>query len=128
MLRRTLLVAALLVGAGTSTLQAGQAGQCPGGVSSRFVVTGDVKKQQVFDLDQLTRNYVPAQENVTYFAAGSVVTESFCRATNRMRGRIASWENVTQEAAVASSKCSCCLMLSARKCQPLLSELKLLLL
>jgi hypothetical protein len=77
MLTRTLLVAALLVGAGGSTLQAGQAGQCPGGVSSRFVVTGDVKKQQGFDLDQLTRNYSPAQENVTYFAAGSVVTESF---------------------------------------------------
>jgi hypothetical protein len=31
----------------------------------------------MFDLDQLTQKYSPAQENVTYFAAGSVVTESF---------------------------------------------------
>jgi hypothetical protein len=41
------------------------------------VVTGEVNKQQVFDQDQLTQKYSPAQENVTYFAAGSVVTESF---------------------------------------------------
>jgi hypothetical protein len=74
MLTRTLLVAALLVSAGAPTLQAQQ---CPGGVSSKFVVTGDVNKSQIFDLDQLTQKYSPAQENVTYFAAGSVVTESF---------------------------------------------------
>ena len=74
MLSRTLLVATLLVSAGAPTVQAQQ---CPGGVSSKFVVTGDVTKSQIFDLDQLTQKYSPAQENVTYFAAGSVVTESF---------------------------------------------------
>lgn len=74
MLTRTFLVAALLVSAGAPTVQAQQ---CPGGVSSKFVVTGDVNKPQIFDLDQLTQQYSPAQENVTYFAAGSVVTESF---------------------------------------------------
>jgi hypothetical protein len=57
MLTRTLIVAALLVGAGTSTVQAQQ---CPGGVSSRFVVTGDVNKPQVFDLDQLIQKYSTA--------------------------------------------------------------------
>jgi len=62
------------VSAGTPTVQAQQ---CPGGVSSKFVITGDVNKPQVFDLDRLTQKYSPAQENVTYFAAGSVVTESF---------------------------------------------------
>ena len=74
MLTRTLLVAAPLVSAGAPALQAQQ---CPGGISSKFVVTGDVNKPQIFDLDQLTQKYSPAQENVTYFAAGSVVTESF---------------------------------------------------
>lgn len=74
MLTRTSLVAALLVSAGAPTLQAQQ---CSGGVSSKFVVTGDVNKPQIFNLDQLTQKYSPAQENVTYFAAGSVVTESF---------------------------------------------------
>jgi hypothetical protein len=74
MLMRTLFLAALLVGAGASTVQAQQ---CPGGVSSKFKVTGEVNTPQVFDLDKLTQEFSPAQENVTYFAAGSVVTESF---------------------------------------------------
>ena len=74
MLTRTLLVAALLVGVGAPTLHAQQ---CPGGVSSTFEVAGEVNKPQLFDLDKLSKTFSPAQENVTYFAAGSVVTESF---------------------------------------------------
>lgn len=41
--------------------------------------------------------------------------ESPCSATNRMRERIASSENVTQQATVASSRCSRCLMRPALK-------------
>jgi hypothetical protein len=74
MLTRTLLVAALLLGAGAQTLHAQQ---CSGGVTSTFEVRGEVNKPQVFDLEKLTRSFSPAQENVTYFAAGSVVSQSF---------------------------------------------------
>jgi hypothetical protein len=36
----------------------------------------EVTKRAVFDLDDL-KQFPPAQQNVTYFAAGSVVTEAF---------------------------------------------------
>jgi hypothetical protein len=72
MMTRALSAALLLIGVGTTPLQAA----CPGGVSSYFTVSGEVTKRTVFDLNKLEQ-FGPAQENVTYFAAGSVVTESF---------------------------------------------------
>ena len=68
-------VALLLIGvvsAGSAPLQAA----CPGGVSTSFKVSGDVTNRAVFDLNKLER-FPPSQANVTYFAAGSVVTEAF---------------------------------------------------
>ena len=49
---------------------------CPGGASTSFKVSGDVNHHAVFDLNQLEA-FPPAQENVTYFAAGAVESESF---------------------------------------------------
>ena len=72
MMTRTLSAALLLIGIGSSPLQAA----CPGGVSSFFKVSGEVTNRAVFDLHKLEQ-FAPAQENVTYFAAGSVITESF---------------------------------------------------
>ena len=72
MMTRTFSVALLLIGIGSSPLQAA----CPGGVSSYFKVGGEVTNRAVFDLSKLEQ-LPPAEENVTYFAAGSVVTESF---------------------------------------------------
>ena len=72
MMMRTLSAALLLIAIGSSPLQAA----CPGGVSSSFTVTGEVTNRAVFDLNEF-QQFTPAQENVTYFAAGSVVTESF---------------------------------------------------
>lgn len=69
---RTLFAVLLLTGIASSPLQAA----CPGGVSTSFTVTGEVTNRAVFDLNAL-QQFVPAQENVTYFAAGSVITESF---------------------------------------------------
>ena len=62
----------LLIGIASSPLHAA----CPGGVSNSFTVSGAVANRAVFNLTQL-RQFAPAQANVTYFAAGSVVTESF---------------------------------------------------
>jgi hypothetical protein len=62
----------LIVVGGGSPVQAA----CPGGVSTYFKVSGDVTNRAVFDLNKLEQ-FPPAQANVTYFAAGSVVTESF---------------------------------------------------
>jgi hypothetical protein len=61
-----------LISAGSSSVYAG----CPGGVSTLFKVSGAVTRPTTFNLAQLEQ-FAPAQENVTYFAAGSVVTESF---------------------------------------------------
>jgi len=72
MMTRTLSAALLLIGVGSTPLQAA----CPGGVSSYFTVSGEVMKRTVFDLNKLEQ-FASAQENVTYFAAGSVVSESF---------------------------------------------------
>ena len=72
MMTRTLSAALLLIGVGSFPLHAA----CPGGVSNYFTVSGEVTKRAVFDLDKLEQ-FPPAQENVTYFAAGSVVSESF---------------------------------------------------
>jgi len=69
---RTLSAVLLLIGIASSPLQAA----CPGGVSTSFTVTGDVTSRVEFDLSAL-QQFPPAQANVTYFAAGSVVTESF---------------------------------------------------
>jgi hypothetical protein len=71
MMTRTLSAALLLIFA-SSPLQAA----CPGGVSTYFTVTGEVTNRAVFDLRAL-QQFPPAQENVTYFAAGSVSSESF---------------------------------------------------
>lgn len=69
---RALSVALLLISIGTAHVQAA----CPGGVSSNFTVSGEVTKRAVFDLKDLEQ-FPPAQANVTYFAGGSVATESF---------------------------------------------------
>jgi len=72
MMTRAVTLALFLISAGTLPLQAA----CPGGVSSHFTVSGEVTKRAVFDLNDLEQ-FPPAQQNVTYFAAGSVVTEVF---------------------------------------------------
>jgi hypothetical protein len=69
---RPLFAAMLLIGAGASPLGAA----CPGGVTTSFTVTGQVRKPSVFYLKDLEKLPV-AQENITYFAAGSVTTQSF---------------------------------------------------
>jgi Oxidoreductase molybdopterin binding domain len=72
MIVRVLFAALLLAGGGSSPLSAA----CPGGPSTSFTVTGEVAKPTVFDLSNLEQ-LPAAQTNVTYFAAGSVVTQSF---------------------------------------------------
>jgi hypothetical protein len=72
MMTRTLSATLLLIGISSTSLQAA----CPGGVSTFFTVSGEVTNRAVFDLTKLEQ-FLPAQENVTYFAAGSVVSESF---------------------------------------------------
>jgi hypothetical protein len=72
MMTRTLSATLLLIGISSTSLQAA----CPGGVSTFFTVSGEVTNRAVFDLTKLEQ-FPPAQENVTYFAAGSVVSESF---------------------------------------------------
>jgi len=69
---RNLLAAVVATFAAIPSLQAA----CPGGVSHSFTVSGEVKKRAVFTLDELQELPV-AQENVTYFAAGAVITEAF---------------------------------------------------
>ena len=69
---RALFAALLLIGVGSSPLYAA----CPGGVSNSFTVSGEVTNRAVFNLNKLEQ-FAQAQANVTYFAAGSVVTESF---------------------------------------------------
>ena len=49
---------------------------CPGGPTLSFTVTGAVKKPLAFYLNDLQR-LPPAQANVTYFAAGSVASQTF---------------------------------------------------
>lgn len=73
MTTRILLAAVILTAVAGSPVQAA----CPGGVSAAFTVSGAVAKRTVFDLRRLERRFSPAQENVTYFAGNSVVTESF---------------------------------------------------
>jgi hypothetical protein len=70
---RTVLAAVILTAVAASPLQAA----CPGGVSTAFTVSGAVAERAAFDLRRLERRFSPAQENVTYFAGSSVVTESF---------------------------------------------------
>ncbi|MBV8089465.1 MAG: molybdopterin-dependent oxidoreductase [Alphaproteobacteria bacterium] len=72
MMTRSFSAVLLLIGIASSPLEAA----CPGGASTSFTVTGEVTNKAVFDLSAL-QQFPPAQANVTYFAAGSVVTESF---------------------------------------------------
>jgi len=72
MMTRTLSAVLLLIGVGSSPLQAA----CPGGVSTFFTVSGEVTNRTTFNLNDLEQ-FLPAQANVTYFAAGSVVSETF---------------------------------------------------
>jgi len=72
MAMRVLFAALLLLGIGSLPANAA----CPGGVTASFRVTSAVMKPAVFNLKRLEQ-FSPAQENVTYFAMGSVVTESF---------------------------------------------------
>jgi len=72
MMMRAVPAALLLISVGNFPLQAA----CPGGVSNSFTVSGEVADRAVFNLNNLEQ-FPPAQANVTYFAAGSVVTESF---------------------------------------------------
>jgi Oxidoreductase molybdopterin binding domain len=72
MMIRALSAALLLTSVSSVPVEAA----CPGGVSNYFTVSGEVTKRAVFDLNKLEQ-FPPAQANVTYFAAGSVVTESF---------------------------------------------------
>jgi hypothetical protein len=67
-----LVAAALLAGAVGAPAEAA----CQGGTTTSFSVTGQVKHPTVFNLAALEK-LPAAQENVTYFSAGSVVTESF---------------------------------------------------
>jgi len=72
MTMRALFAALLLFAVASSPLEAA----CPGGPSNSFTVTGQVKTPTTFyqkNLEQLPA----AQANVTYFAAGSVTTQSF---------------------------------------------------
>ena len=73
MILRTLRPALVLLGV---LLVTPLAAAPPGGPSSTFRVTGDVTKRTSFDLEALEALPV-TKENVTYFAAGAVVTQSF---------------------------------------------------
>ena len=67
MMTRTLSAALLVIGVGSSPLHAA----CPGGVSTTLTVSGEVTNRTVFDLNKLEQ-FLPTQQNITYFAAGSV--------------------------------------------------------
>jgi len=73
MILRTLRPALVLLGV---ILVTPLAAAPPGGPSSTFRVTGDVTKRTSFDLEALEALPV-TKENVSYFAAGAVVTQSF---------------------------------------------------
>ena len=68
---RALFVALLLLA--SSPLQAA----CPGGASNSFDVSGAVTNKTNFNLTDLQNQFSPAQVNVTYFAAGAVVSASY---------------------------------------------------
>ncbi len=69
---RVLFAVLLLIGVASAPANAA----CSGGVTTSFTVTGEVAKPSVFYLNNL-QQLPAAQANVTYFAAGSVVTQSF---------------------------------------------------
>jgi hypothetical protein len=70
---RTVFATLLLIGVGSSPLHAA----CPSGPSHFFTVKGQVTNAGVLTLNKLKEQFEPAQTNVTYFTAGSVVTASF---------------------------------------------------
>jgi Oxidoreductase molybdopterin binding domain len=72
MIARVFFVALLLAGVGGSAFAA----SCPGGPTTSFSVTGQVQNPTVFDM-RVLQQLPTTQENVTYFSAGSVVTQSF---------------------------------------------------
>ena len=69
---RALFATLLLLGLVNSPVRAA----CPGGTSRLFTVAGQVTKSAVFNLNRL-QQFAPAQQNITYFAMGSVVSETF---------------------------------------------------
>jgi hypothetical protein len=72
MIMRALSAALFLISVCSFPLHAA----CPGGISNSFTVSGEVTNRAVFNLNDL-ETFPPAQQNITYFAAGSVVSESF---------------------------------------------------
>jgi hypothetical protein len=72
MAARALFAAVLVIGLGSSPLQA----TCPGGVSKFFSVSGEVEKPAIFTLSRLQK-FLPGQQNITYFAMGKVVSSAF---------------------------------------------------
>lgn len=73
MTMRVLVAGMLLLG--IASLRA-EAACLSTGQSTSILVTGEVIKPTVFDQTGL-QQFSPAQENVTYFAAGSVVTNAY---------------------------------------------------
>jgi len=71
MILRALLLALLMSVAGP--LHAA----CPGGAAKSFDVTGEVTNKTTFTLKDLQSQFSPAQANITYFAAGAVVSNSY---------------------------------------------------
>jgi hypothetical protein len=69
---RVFCASLLLFGSGSLPAYAA----CPGGVSTSIAVTGEVVKPTVFNLRRL-KEFARAQENVTYFAMGAVVTNAY---------------------------------------------------
>jgi hypothetical protein len=73
MIARVLFAAIVLAGFAGAPVHAAT---CGGGVSKSFTVTGRVAHHAVVNLTQL-KKYPQAEENVTYVAMGSVVSQSF---------------------------------------------------
>src|SRR5579871_3265570 len=69
---RGLLFAAVLLTLGPVAADAA----CPGGPTTTFTVTGQVKNPTIFDIHRL-QQLPTAQQNITYFAAGAVTSQSF---------------------------------------------------
>jgi hypothetical protein len=69
---RGLLFAAVLLTLGPVAADAA----CPGGPTTTFTVTGQVKNPTIFDIHRL-QQLPTAQQNITYFAAGTVTSQSF---------------------------------------------------
>jgi len=73
-MRTRAVIAALVLAVGLSAGSVANAQT--GGVSNSFIVDGEVQKRTVFDLRQL-QALPAAQENIWYFAGGTVVNTAF---------------------------------------------------